>query len=241
MMKKSGKRRNPMGTTGNYSSPRRAENTKQTKVTPAKESETKGRQTKLSFPTAGNAISPPTPSGTMALKVITPGDHAGINRIRHPSPPSNPESPQTTRKHIPKNTTEDTTTEATTTKTPPPQNSSVTSKDEDKKPASRTSNTTFNDEFKEPATTTETEQFTLVKKSPRRKKKVTTELTPPKHVKKDTPEGPTLPNPEKPPAPQEPLKLSQNCGSIRYNGTIETPPSSDKPFDEFLTLLAAYF
>jgi hypothetical protein len=82
MTKKSGKRRNPTGTTGNYSSPRRGEKTKQTKVTPAKESETKGsRQTKLSFPTAGNNISPPTPGGTMALKVITPGDHAGTNRI----------------------------------------------------------------------------------------------------------------------------------------------------------------
>jgi hypothetical protein len=243
MTKKSGKLRNPTGTTGNYSSPRWGEKTKQTKVTPAKEGETKGsRQTKLSFRTAGNNISPPTPSGTMALKVITPGKHAGTNPIRHPSPPSNPESerPQTTCKHTPKNTTEDTTTKATTTKTPPPQNSTVTSNDDDKKPAARTSNTTFNDEFKEPATTTKTEQFTLVKKPPRRKKKVTTELTPPKHVKKDTPETPTLSNPEKPPTPQEPSKLSQNCGSIRYNGIIETPPS-DKPFDEFLTLLAAYF
>jgi hypothetical protein len=58
--------------------------------------------------------------------------------------------------------------------------------------------------------------------------------------RKGTPKTPTLPNPEKPPAPQEPSKLSQNCGSIRYNGTIETPPS-DKPFDEFFTLLTAYF
>jgi hypothetical protein len=132
------------------------------------------------------------------------------------------------------------TTEATTTKIPLPQNNTVTSNDHDKKPAARTSNTTFNDVFKEPATTTETEQFTLVKKPPRRKKHVTTKLTPPKHVKKDTRETPTLPNPEKPPAPQEPSKLSQKCGLIQYNGTIKTPPS-DKPFDKFLTLLAAYF
>jgi hypothetical protein len=47
-------------------------------------------------------------------------------------------------------------------------------------------------------------------------------------------------NPEKPPVPQEPSALSQNCGSIGYGGIIKTPPS-DKPFDEFLTLLAAYF
>jgi hypothetical protein len=121
MTKKSGKRRNPTGNNGNYSSPRRGEKTKQTK-----ESEKKGsRQTKLLFPMAGNDISPPTPSGTMTLKVITPGDHAGTNHIRHPSPPSNPESRQTMCKHIPKNTTEDTTTEATTTKTPPPQNNSL--------------------------------------------------------------------------------------------------------------------
>ncbi len=102
------------------------------KVTPVKESETKGsRQTKLSFPTAGNDNnSPPTPSGTMALKVITPDDHAGTNRIRHPSPPSNPESPQTTRKHTPKNNTDNTTTKATTTKTSPPENNTVTSNDD---------------------------------------------------------------------------------------------------------------
>jgi hypothetical protein len=243
MTKKSGKRNNPTGTNGNNSSPRRGEKTKQTKVTPAKESETKGsRQTKLSFPTTGNNISPPTPIGRMtALKVI-PADHAGTNRIRHPSPPTNPESPQTTRKHTP-NTTDDTTTEATTTKTPPPQsNNSVTSNDDNKKPAARTSNTTSNDVFKELAATTETDQFTLVKKPPRpRKKKVTTELTPPKLTKTDKLETPTPPNPEKPNAPQEPSTLSsQNCGSIRYNGIIETPPS-DKPLDEFLTLLAAYF
>jgi hypothetical protein len=176
----------------------------------------------------------------MALKVITPNDHAGTNRTRHRSPPTNPESPQTTRKHTPKNTTKDTTTEATTKKTPPPQSNTVTSNDDDKKPAARTSNTTSNDEFKEPATTTETEQFTLVKKPPRRKKKVTTELTPPKLAKKDKPDTLTPPNPEKPSVPQEPSALSQNCGSIWYGGIIETPPS-DKPFDEFLTLLAAYF
>jgi hypothetical protein len=194
--KKSGKRHNPTGTTGNYLSPRRGEKTKQKKGTPAKESETKGsRQTKLSFPTADNDISPPTPSGTMALKVITPNDHAGTNHIRHPSPPTNPESPQTMRKHTPKNTTKDTTTEATIKKTPSPQSNTVTSNDDDKKPAARTSNTTSNDEFKEPATTTETEQFTLVKKAPRRKKKFTTELTPPKLAKKDKPDIPTPPKP----------------------------------------------
>jgi hypothetical protein len=190
---------------------------------------------------AGKDISPPIPSGTTAPKVITASDHAGTNCICHLSPPSNPESPQTMSKHTPKNTTKVTTTEATTTKTPPPQNNTVTSNNDYTKAAARVSNTTFNDEFKEPDTTTKTEQFTLVKKPPRHKKKVTTKLTPPKHVKKDTPETPTLPtNPEKPPAPQEPSKLSQNCGSIRYNGTIETPPS-DKPFDEFLTILTAYF
>jgi hypothetical protein len=97
MTKKSGKSCNPTGTTGYYSSPSRGEKTKQMKVTPGKESEMKGsRQTKLSFPTAGNDISPLTPSGTMTLKVITPDDHAGTNCIRHLSPPTNPESPQTT-------------------------------------------------------------------------------------------------------------------------------------------------
>jgi hypothetical protein len=124
-----------------------------------------------------------------------------------------------------------------------PENNTVTSNDDNdnKKPAAKTSNTTtFNDEFKEPATTTNREQFTLVKKPPHRKKKVTTKLTPPKLVERDKPDAPTPPNPEKPPAPQEPSTLSQNCGSIRYRGIIKTPPS-DKPFDEFLTLLAAYF
>jgi hypothetical protein len=97
MTKKSGKHRNPTGTTGNYSSsPRWGEKTKQTKVTPAKESETKAsRQPKLSFLTATNNNSPPTPSSTMALKVIIPGNHAQTNSICHPSPPANPESPQT--------------------------------------------------------------------------------------------------------------------------------------------------
>jgi hypothetical protein len=195
------------------------------KVTPVKESETKGsRQTKLSFPRAGNGNnSPPTPSGTMALKVITPDNHAGTNRIRHPSPPSNPKSPQTTRKHTPKNNTDNTTTKATTTKTSPPKNNTVTSNDDNnnKKPAAKTSNTTtltdatiLTDEFKEPVTTTNREQFTLIKKPPRRKKEVTTELTPPKLVKKDKPDTPIPPNPEKSPANQEPSTLSQNCGSI---------------------------
>jgi hypothetical protein len=179
----------------------------------------------------------------MALKVITPDYHAGTSCIRHLSPPSNPESPQTTRKHTPKNNTENTTTKATTTKTSPPENNTVTSNNDNdnKKPAAKTSNTpTLNNEFKELATTTNKEQFTLVKKPPRRKKKVTTELTPPKLVKKDKPDTPIPPNREKSPANQEPSTLSQNCGSIRYNGTIETP-SSDKPFDEFLTILTAYF
>jgi hypothetical protein len=204
---------------------------KQTKVTPGKESKTKGsRQTKLSFPTAGNDISPPTPIGTMVLKLITPGDHARTNCIRHPSPPSNPESPQTMRKHIPKNTTKDTTTEATTTKTPPPQNNTVSSNGDDKKPAARMSNTTFNDDFKELDTTTETEQFKLVKKPPRRKKKVTTELMPPKHVKKDTPETPTLPNPEKPPAPQEPSSYHRTVA--RFDTTA---PSKHHPVTNPLT------
>jgi hypothetical protein len=82
MTKKSGKCRNPTGTTDNYWLPRQGENTKQMKVTIAKESETKGRrQTKLSFLTTGNNISPPTPTGTAALQVITPDDHAGTNRI----------------------------------------------------------------------------------------------------------------------------------------------------------------
>jgi hypothetical protein len=57
MMKKSGKHRNPTGTTGNYLSPRWGEKTK-TKVTPAKESETKGsRQIKSSFPRAQETTS----------------------------------------------------------------------------------------------------------------------------------------------------------------------------------------
>jgi hypothetical protein len=127
MTNKTGKCQYLTGTTGNYFSPRPGENTKQTKVTSAKESETKpSGQTRLSFPTAGINISPTIPSGTMALKVITPNDHAGTNRIRHPSPPTNAKSPQTTRKHTP-NTTKDTTTEATTTKTPPPQNNTIPS------------------------------------------------------------------------------------------------------------------
>jgi hypothetical protein len=44
---------------------------------------------------------------------------------------------------------------------------------------------------------------------------------------------------QKPPTASEPHD-TPNCGSIRYNGFIETPPS-DKPFDEFLLILAAYF
>jgi hypothetical protein len=75
IVRKSGKHRNrnPMESTGKYSLPRRGEKTKQTKVTPAKESETKGsRQTKLSFLTTGNDMSPPTPIGTTKPKAITP-------------------------------------------------------------------------------------------------------------------------------------------------------------------------
>jgi hypothetical protein len=63
---------------------------------------------------------------------------------------------------------------------------------------------------------------------------------PPKLAKKDKLETLTPQNPEKPPAPQDLLMLSQNCGAIQYNGIIKTPPSN-KPFDKFLTLLAASF
>jgi hypothetical protein len=188
---------------------------------------------------ASNDISPPTAIGTMALKVITPDDHVGtINRIRPPSPPTNPASPQTTRKSTP-NTTGTTTTKATPTKTPTPQSNTVTSNDDDKKPAAKTSSTTSNKVFKEPATTTKTEQFILIKKPPHLKKKVTTELTPPKLAQKDQLGTPTPLYPERTSAPHEPLTLSPNCGSIRYNRNIETPPS-DKPLEEFITLLAAY-
>jgi hypothetical protein len=222
--RKSGKRRKPMGSTGKYSLPCRGDKTKQTKVTPAKESETKGsRQTKLSFLTTGNDISPPTTIGTTKLKaitpeeiVITPAEHdRTTNGIHPPSPPTNPESPPTTRKHTPNSNTntDDITKVATTTETPPPQSNTVTSNDDAKNPAARTSNTTSIDEFKEPVAPTETE-FTLVKKPPRRTKKVTTKLTPPKLAKKDKLETPTPPNPDKPTAPQEPSKLSQNSGLI---------------------------
>jgi hypothetical protein len=242
MTNKSGKCHNPTGATGNYSShvrekrPSRQRSPQQNKVS----WKVVDRQSYHSQRQATTSAFRHQAAQRHLRSFLSRDDHAETNPIRYPSPPTNPKtSPQTTQKHT-QNTTNDTTTEATSTKTPPPQNNTVTSNDNNKKTAVRTSNTTFNDEFKEPATTTETEQFTLVKKPPRRMKKVTTELRPPKLAKKDKPKTPTPPNHEKPPVPQEPSTLSHNCGSIRYSGIIKRPPS-DKPFDEFLTLLAACF
>jgi hypothetical protein len=163
MTKKSGKGRNPTRTTDNYLSSHWGEKPKQTKVTPAKESEIKGsQQAKFLFLMTGNNISPPTPTGITALKVITPeDDHAGTNCIRPPRPPTNPKIPPTTQKNTPNTNTNNTTTEAITTKTPPPQSNTVSSDDNNKKPAAGMSNTTSNDEFKEGATTTQTEKSPL--------------------------------------------------------------------------------
>jgi hypothetical protein len=85
----------------------------------------------------------------------------------------------------------------------------------------------------DPTTTTNTE-YTLVKPQ-RRKKKVTTEPNPTKRHPNKNPE-----NPIPPPEPIAPQEAPQNSGSIRYNGFIKTPPS-DKPFDEFITIMTAYF
>jgi hypothetical protein len=106
------KRRNNPGNNGKHSSPRRGEKSKQTKVTQAKESETKGaKQTKLAFAATGtpentkntseneqwpklsfaSAVTG-TPPNAKALqtKAITPE----VNRLTHPTPPTTPDIPQ---------------------------------------------------------------------------------------------------------------------------------------------------
>ncbi len=106
------KRRNNPGNNGKHLSPRRGEKSKQTKVTQAKESETKGaKQTKLAFAATGtpentkntseneqwpklsfaSAVTGTPPNAkVLQTKAITPE----VNRLTHPTPPTTPDIPQ---------------------------------------------------------------------------------------------------------------------------------------------------
>jgi hypothetical protein len=287
MTKPSGKRRHTTGNTGNYSSPRRGEKAKQTKVTPAKESDTKARrQTKISFaPSNTTDNDPSTTIGSTTIKAITPDGRAAA-RIRHPSPPNSSDKP--TPRKITSTTTKNTTNDIPTKKPPPtksdshPSNDNAATADAEftlvtrpprhKKKATTVwtasqespsqESTAIDDNNFPPLTqlnkdkttvpltqesnaTTTTDAPSLTQPKPKRiKKKVTTAPTPstPNKDQLDTP-TPSTPDKPKTQAPletQAPLKTPENCGSIRYNGFIETPPS-EKPFDEFLKIFAAYF
>jgi hypothetical protein len=190
-----GKRRKQSGTTGKHSSPRRGEKTKQTKVTQAKEMETKGaRQTKLAFAATGtpentstttNAQTQPTvqqaklsfasavigtPTNTKVLKTpaITPEVAAKPNRLLHPTPPTTPERNKTDPPTEQEKNTQD--------KTP-------STDDDNKKPAAK------------------------------------------KRIKTVTHEVPTKPSTKPPPVPKATDNTAPKYRAIRYNGGIETPPS----------------
>jgi hypothetical protein len=83
--------------------------------------------------------------------------------------------------------------------------------------------------------TTENDPFITVKKK-HRKKKVQTEPAITKTTKPATTAKTTKQTTDTATNPHD----TPNCGSILYNGFIETPPS-DNSFDKFLLILAAYF
>ncbi len=202
------KRRNPNGASGNKPSPRRGEKTKQSKVTPVKETEAKvAVQTKLSF---GQTVTQPTtPTMTATLSTtITPEATTVAKRLVHPSPCTTPERPKATN----------------TTKTTTPQNPTETNEESDdaKPPAKPTT------QKKPPPTTT---TLTDTQKTTKNKQKTVT-------IPNDKTTKSTKSTAKKPPVPPALQTPASTYRAIRYNGMIETPPSDKPYKDFVIILKA---
>jgi hypothetical protein len=227
------KRRNPNGASGNKPSPRRGEKTKQTRVSTGKETNQKVvRQTQLSFK------DPATPTVTAIAPsiAITPDVTLASKQLHHPTPPPTPDRD---------NATPNATTTATETapsdndnekkapaKAPPPNATNVrfatstapTDNNEEPLPPTLQENDqpTSNDDHDK---STPPNQKTTKKPKKTKKKKHTTD-TDSDSIK------PTIPL-----ALQSP---SKKYTAIRYDGTIDMPPSED-PYGDFLKALKEYF
>jgi hypothetical protein len=204
-MTRNSKRRNPNGASGNKPSPRRGAKTKQTKVTPAKETASKVvRQTKLSF--SDQVMSPASANGTVATaKAITPEARTVKIQLAHPSPPTTPERVGTT------------TTKPTTTN-----NSKKTPDDINRKnpPATAPSkDTSEDDNNKKPAAV----------RSPNHQQK-----TPPTHLAPQNPSNNTSAkdNGKKTPATDQQQKTQLKNAAETTKSTTKPTHDKDDPLDD---------
>jgi hypothetical protein len=219
------KRGKPNSPNGKKSSPRRGAKSKQTKLTPAKEAETKvSRQTTLAFSTPSTAESSKnTASNTSQPPMVTP-EARSANRLAHPTPPPTPERQEITS----------------------PSKESLTTYAEkvsanDKKPAAKTTTTT---------TTTNTPIINTVQPTSNNTEQEKPNKQHTKTVKKvrhadtnETPQATTKTSQDDtaspPPVPLALQKPSKTYQAIRYNGFVEVPPS-EKPFQDFLLAMKEY-
>jgi hypothetical protein len=256
-MTRNSKRRNPNGARGNKSSPRRGAKSKQTKVTPAKETASKVvRQTKLTF--SDQVMSPPSAAAAKST-AITPEIRPVTTRLLHPTPPETPErahttinkapitspktSPSTPEKRInppAKDPSDNHTNNDSENVKAPSEDPSDGDSDDDNGKKPKAVETLKNQQKTPPkhdASETPTETIKLTQNqnaSPdddeshnKIKKKKTKKA---KSVKKKSDK--TIPT-----ALQTP---SDTYKAIRYDGMIVLPPSED-PYQDFLKTLKVYF
>jgi hypothetical protein len=266
MVKPSNKRRPSNGTNGKEESPRCGEKTKQPKVLDTKTAATKaGQQTKLAFsakgtndkngPTTTNEAesgttvrqqklsfaeavqgtqktnkAPTTPNGPSTTAfAITPEDPTLRNKFFPENPPASFPPPRATTQN--NNKTNTTPTKKNQQKEKLADNMSTDI--EDKKPAARTlkkpppSNPTTPDPKQShppPPNSDTDDDLPQPVSTPKTKRKSSNTRT----TKSTEPEASSTKENERP------------QHAIRYNGLIETPPS-EKPFDDFVIILKAYF
>ena len=245
-MSRKPKRRSPGNGNGKAPSPRRGHKTKQTKVTPGKDADSKVvRQTTLSFSataTQNDSTNPMTPDvsalAASALSTsITPDGHGRASRLSHPTPPPTPDRPITTNTSRTNNHTKNNKNNASEST---PKDDSDDDDDGDKKPAAVQSPNRIH-------TPTKSIKF-AESDQPEPSTPVTTTPIPPTYAEKVTTEPdsetkkPKKTN-KKPPPASIPLALqtpSTTYASIRYNGFITTQPS-EQPYPDFLKIFTDYF
>jgi hypothetical protein len=240
-MTRKSKRNSPSGNNGKASSPRRGEKTKQTKVAQGKETEPKSaRQTKLAFAATN------TPENTKETTKIAINDKETWTTVKKnkisfapvaTGTPTNPKTP-----------TPETITTETETGTPlNPKNLRTAFKSTAITP--EVNNVAKRLTHPSPPSTPERHTTETQKTEENNKKnKDSPGSTDDEKSKKPAATKATKKPPNKQDKPIKPPSSNDNGSynsptkyrAIRYNGLIETPPS-EKPFDEFLQLLAAYF
>jgi hypothetical protein len=245
-MTNNNKRRNSNNKNGKGSSPRHGAKAKQTKVTPAKETDSKAvRQTTLTFAptgtqTPGNRPTPPNDDPIISTAAITP--EGPRTRLAHPSPCTTPERP---------------------TKTPPSTKAPLNQKNNTKTQKNSVPNDDSSNNDTAPATN---QSPSLTKSNPPSPTNITTtpkkaqfqatvdnEITgidtsakpSSKHVQittTTTEETDSIPK-DLSTKKKVPLNLqspAKTYESIRYNGQIVTPPS-EQPYPDFLKILTDFF